>query len=317
MMTLVIMAAGMGSRYGGLKQIDPVGRHGEFILDYSVYDAVKAGFDKVVFIIKKESLDVFRETVGKRLEKVIPVEYAFQEITEVPEGVKVPEGRTKPWGTAHAVWSCRNLVDGPFAVINADDFYGREAFRLLHDFFLEQPEDTSKYHYCMAGYLLRNTLTENGHVARGVCTADNGYLTTVTERTKIQRNQGQTQFYEEGQGWTDIDENSIVSMNCWGFTPDIFGEIELQMQKFFKDSTDGLAKKEFFLPSVVQELMDAGKCDVKVMDTPAKWYGVTYHEDKEKIVAFIEQMIGEGVYPETLWNGKGECECWIRSKTKL
>lgn len=305
MMTLVIMAAGMGSRYGGLKQIDPVGRHGEFILDYSVYDAVKAGFDKVVFIIKKENLDVFRETVGKRLEKVIPVEYAFQEITEVPEGVKVPEG-TKPWGTAHAVWSCRNLVDGPFAVINADDFYGREAFRLLHDFFLEQPEDTSKYHYCMAGYLLRNTLTENGHVARGVCTADNGYLTTVTERTKIQRNQGQTQFYEEGQGWTDIDENSIVSMNCWGFTPDIFGEIELQMQKFFKDSTDGLAKKEFFLPSVVQELMDAGKCDVKVMDTPAKWYGVTYHEDKEKIVAFIEQMIGEGVYPETLWNGKGE-----------
>ena len=259
MMTLVIMAAGMGSRYGGLKQIDPVGRHGEFILDYSVYDAVKAGFDKVVFIIKKENLDVFRETVGKRLEKVIPVEYAFQEITEVPEGVEVPEGRTKPWGTAHAVWSCRNLVDGPFAVINADDFYGREAFRLLHDFFLEQPEDTSKYHYCMAGYLLRNTLTENGHVARGVCTADNGYLTTVTERTKIQRNQGQTQFYEEGQGWTDIDENSIVSMNCWGFTPDIFGEIELQMQKFFKDSTDGLAKKEFFLPSVVQELMDAGK----------------------------------------------------------
>lgn len=197
-------------------------------------------------------------------------------------------------------------MDGPFAVINADDFYGREAFRLLHDFFPEQPEDTSKYHYCMAGYLLRNTLTENGHVARGVCTADNGYLTTVTERTKIQRNQGQTQFYEEGEGWTDIDENSIVSMNCWGFTPDIFGEIELQMQKFFKDSTDGLAKKEFFLPSVVQELMDAGKCDVKVMDTPAKWYGVTYHEDKEKIVAFIEQMIGEGVYPETLWNGKGE-----------
>ncbi len=306
MMTLVIMAAGMGSRYGGLKQIDPVGRHGEFILDYSVYDAVKAGFDKVVFIIKKENLDVFRETVGKRLEKVIPVEYAFQEITEVPEGVKVPEGRTKPWGTAHAVWSCRNLVDGPFAVINADDFYGREAFRLLHDFFLEQPEDTSKYHYCMAGYLLRNTLTENGHVARGVCTADNGYLTTVTERTKIQRNQGQTQFYEEGQGWTDIDENSIVSMNCWALPLIYSVKIELQMQKFFKDSTDGLAKKEFFLPSVVQELMDAGKCDVKVMDTPAKWYGVTYHEDKEKIVAFIEQMIGEGVYPETLWNGKGE-----------
>ena len=166
MMTLVIMAAGMGSRYGGLKQIDPVGRHGEFILDYSVYDAVKAGFDKVVFIIKRENLDVFRETVGKRLEKVIPVEYAFQEITEVPEGARVPKDRTKPWGTAHAVWSCRNLVNGPFAVINAYDFYGREAFTLLHDFFMNLPKDTSKYHFCMAGYLLKNTLTENGHVAR-------------------------------------------------------------------------------------------------------------------------------------------------------
>lgn len=306
MMTLVIMAAGMGSRYGGLKQIDPVGRHGEFILDYSVYDAVKAGFEKVVFIIKKENLDVFRETVGKRLEKVIPVAYAFQEIDQVPEGVQVPEGRTKPWGTAHAVWSCRDLVDGPFAVINADDFYGREAFTLLHDFFLHMPDDTSRYHFCMAGYLLKNTLTENGHVARGVCTADHGYLTSVTERTKIQRNHGQTQFYEEGRDWTDIDENSIVSMNCWGFTPDLFREIEQQMQAFFADSTDGLAKKEFFLPSVVQELMDFRKCDVKVMDTPAKWYGVTYHEDKEKIVAFIEQMIEEGVYPENLWKEKGE-----------
>lgn len=306
MMTLVIMAAGMGSRYGGLKQIDPVGRHGEFILDYSVYDAVKAGFDKVVFIIKRENLDVFRETVGKRLEKVIPVEYAFQEITEVPEGARVPKDRTKPWGTAHAVWSCRNLVNGPFAVINADDFYGRDAFTLLHDFFMNLPKDTSKYHFCMAGYLLKNTLTENGHVARGICTADDGYLTTVTERTKIQRNQGQTQFYEEDRGWTDIDENSIVSMNCWGFTPDIFREIEAQMREFFADSTDGLAKKEFFLPSVVQELMDTQKCDVKVMDTPAKWYGVTYHEDKEKIVNFIDRMIHEGTYPETLWNEKGE-----------
>ena len=306
MMTLVIMAAGMGSRYGGLKQIDPVGRHGEFILDYSVYDAVKAGFDKVVFIIKRENLDVFRETVGKRLEKVIPVEYAFQEITEVPEGSRVPKDRTKPWGTAHAVWSCRNLVNGPFAVINADDFYGREAFTLLHDFFMNLPKDTSKYHFCMAGYLLKNTLTENGHVARGICTADDGYLTTVTERTKIQRNQGQTQFYEEDRGWTDIDENSIVSMNCWGFTPDIFREIEDQMREFFADSTDGLAKQEFFLPSVVQELMDTQKCDVKVMDTPAKWYGVTYHEDKEKIVNFIDRMIHEGTYPETLWNEKGE-----------
>ena len=306
MMTLVIMAAGIGSRYGGLKQIYPVGRHGEFILDYSVYDAVKAGFYKVVFIIKRENLDVFRETVGKRLEKVIPVEYAFQEITEVPEGARVPKDRTKPWGTAHAVCSCRNLVNGPFAVINADDFYGREAFTLLHDFFMNLPKDTSKYHFCMAGYLLKNTLTENGHVARGVCTADDGYLTTVTERTKIQRNQGQTQFYEEDRGWTDIDENSIVSMNCWGFTPDIFREIEDQMLEFFADSTDGLAKKEFFLPSVVQELMDTQKCDVKAIDTPAKWYGVTYHEDKEKIVNFIDRMIHEGTYPETLWNEKGE-----------
>ena len=306
MMTLVIMAAGMGSRYGGLKQIDPIGAHGEFIVDYSIYDAVKAGFDKVVFVIKKENLEQFRETIGARLEKVIPVEYAFQELTEVPEGVIVPEGRTKPWGTAHAVWSCRNLVDGPFAVINADDFYGREAFSLLHDFFQDPQTDSEKYHFCMTGYLLKNTLTENGHVARGVCSAENGLLKTVVERTKIQRNDGQAQFFEEGEGWTDIDDNSIVSMNCWGFTPEIFQEIETLMQSFFAENKDGLEKKEFFLPTVVQELIDTNACDVRVMDTTAKWYGVTYHEDKAKIVEFMKRMTEDGVYPENLWNAKGE-----------
>ena len=306
MMTLVIMAAGMGSRYGGLKQIDPIGAHGEFIVDYSIYDAVKAGFDKVVFVIKKENLEQFRETIGARLEKVIPVEYAFQELTEVPEGVIVPEGRTKPWGTAHAVWSCRNLVDGPFAVINADDFYGREAFSLLHDFFQDPQTDSEKYHFCMTGYLLKNTLTENGHVARGVCSAENGLLKTVVERTKIQRNDGQAQFFEEGEGWTDIDDNSIVSMNCWGFTPEIFQEIETLMQSFFAENKDGLEKKEFFLPTVVQELIDTNACDVRVMDTTAKWYGVTYHEDKAKIVEFMKRMTEDGVYPENLWNTKGE-----------
>jgi NDP-sugar pyrophosphorylase family protein len=302
-LTLVIMAAGMGSRYGGLKQIDPIGKHGEFIIDYSIYDAIKAGFNKVVFIIKEENYEVFRDTVGKRVEKLVDVKYAFQKNDAVPEGTIIPEGRTKPWGTAHAVYSCKELVNENFAVINADDFYGRDSFVQLADFLKEKVETGEKYHFAMAGFILNNTLTENGHVARGVCTTDeNNYLKNVTERTKIQYNDGKVQFFEEGDGWTTIDPNSTVSMNCWGFTPDIFVEIRKQMTDFFKKDLSILAKAEFFLPSVVQNLIDNGTCDVKVLNTTAKWYGVTYHEDKEEIVSFISKQIENGVYPDNLWN---------------
>lgn len=302
-LTLVIMAAGMGSRYGGLKQIDPIGKHGEFIIDYSIYDAIKAGFNKVVFIIKEENFDVFHDTVGKRVEKLVDVKYAFQKNDAIPVGTIIPEGRTKPWGTAHAVYSCKDLVNENFAVINADDFYGRDSFVQLADFLKEKVDAGEKYHFAMAGFILKNTLTENGHVARGVCTTDeSNYLKNVTERTKIQYNEGKVQFFEEGNGWTTIDPNSTVSMNCWGFTPDIFGEIKEQMTDFFKQDSNILAKAEFFLPSVVQNLIDNGKCDVKVLNTSAKWYGVTYHEDKEEIVKFISNQIENGVYPENLWN---------------
>jgi len=300
-MTLVIMAAGMGSRYGGLKQIDPVGRQGEFILDYSIYDAIQAGFDKVVFIIKEENLSLFRDTVGKRVEKVIPAEYVFQKVTDVPSGVVIPAERTKPWGTAHAVLCCADAVKDNFAVINADDFYGRDAFRMLGDFLKKTPERSTPSHYCMAGYILANTLTENGHVARGVCRMDtDGFLTSVTERTKIQRNNSQTQYFENGI-WTDLPETSTVSMNCWGFTPKLFDAIRAGWKPFFEANKDNLQKAEYFLPSVVTNQINDGSCDVRVLKTTAKWFGVTYHEDRATVVQAISDMTDEGIYPDGLW----------------
>ncbi len=300
-MTLVIMAAGMGSRYGGLKQIDPVGRHGEFILDYSIYDAIQAGFDKVVFIIKEENLALFRDTVGKRVEKVIPVNYVFQKVTDVPAGVQIPADRTKPWGTAHAVLCCADVVKDNFAVINADDFYGRDAFKMLGEFLKTVPENSSPSHYCMAGYILANTLTENGHVARGVCCTDeNNFLTSVTERTKIQRNNGQTQYFENDI-WTDLPETSTVSMNCWGFTPKLFDAIRAGWSKFFEENQNNLLKAEYFLPSVVTNQINDGTCDVTVLKTSAKWFGVTYHEDRATVVQKISDMTDEGIYPDGLW----------------
>ena len=300
-MTLVIMAAGMGSRYGGLKQVDPVGRKGEFILDYSIYDAIQAGFDKVVFIIKEENLSLFRDTVGKRLEKAIPVEYVFQKVSDVPAGVCVPAERTKPWGTAHAVLCCADVVKDNFAVINADDFYGRDAFLMLGKFLKDAPQDSVPSHYCMAGYILANTLTENGHVARGVCCTDeNGFLTSVTERTKIQRNNGQTQFCENDV-WTDLPEDSIVSMNCWGFTPKLFDAIRAGWSSFFAENENNLLKAEYFLPSVVTNQINDGSCDVKVLKTSAKWFGVTYHEDRAAVVQKISDMTDAGIYPDGLW----------------
>lgn len=301
-MTLVIMAAGMGSRYGGLKQVDPVGANGEFILDYSIYDAIKAGFNKVVFIIKEENYQLFRETVGKRIEKHIQVQYVFQKMDQLPVHVVIPKDRQKPWGTAHAVYCCKDVVNENFAVINADDFYGRESFKLLAD-FLSCAKTDDKYHFCMAGFILANTLTENGHVARGICTSTDGaYLQSVTERTKIQKNGSFIQYFEEGTGWVTLPERCTVSMNCWGFTPEIFNEIEAELKSFFSCNETNLLKSECYLPTVVQRLIDQKKCDVKICSTSARWYGVTYHADKDILVNFIRSSAKDGSYPSPLWN---------------
>ena len=295
--TLVVLAAGMGSRYGGLKQVDPVGPSGEAILDYSVFDASRAGFGKVVFIIRKDFEEVFREKVGKKYEGIMEVAYAFQDLNDLPPPYVVPEGRSKPWGTAHAVLCCKDVVKDNFAVINADDFYGEDAFKLLADHL----KTAQGGDFCMIGYQLKNTLTENGSVSRGVCEFDeNSLLTSVCERTKIQRNNGIIQFFEEESGWSDLNENTTVSMNCWGFTPDIFKGISSQMSAFFKDNADKLEKAEFYLPSVVQKMIDNKQCTAKVMTTTAKWYGVTYPEDKAFVKTSIANLIKNGEYPEKL-----------------
>ena len=301
--TLVIMAAGMGSRYGGLKQIDPIDPQGHIIMDYSIYDAVQAGFGKVIFIIKKENEADFRESIGNRMEKRIPVEYVFQDLHNIPDGYEVPEGRVKPWGTGHAVLSCLPVVDGPFAVINADDYYGQEAFRLIHD-FLVNTEDGDKYQYAMVGYKLYNTLTENGHVARGVCSVDeNGKLTDIVERTRIEKKGDGAAFTEDdGQTWTELPEETLVSMNLWGFTSSYLDELDKRFAKFLeKNLPVNPLKCEYFIPFVVDELLKEGKAEVTVLKSIDKWYGVTYKEDKEMVVKAIQGLKDEGKYSEKLW----------------
>lgn len=298
-MTLVIMAAGMGSRYGGLKQIDPITPHGEFIVDFSIYDAVKVGFDKVVFIIKEENYEIFRETVGARIEGAVKVEYVFQALDKIPEGYSVPEGRVKPWGTAHAALMAADAVNEPFAIINSDDFYGRDAFQQLYDYMSGADR---KNHFAMAGYVLENTITENGYVSRGVCNVDGGKLQNVVERTKIQENDGVIQYFENDE-WHDLDRNAIVSMNCWAFTPEIFDMLKTGLAEFLDKlpkAKDPL-KAEYFLPFLVQSRIDSGECDVTVLKTSAKWYGVTYAEDKPTFVEFIKSQTAAGVYPDGLW----------------
>lgn len=298
-MTLVILAAGMGSRYGGLKQLDPISDKGEFIIDFSIYDAIRAGFEKVVFVIKRENYEIFAETVGNRVADKIKVEYAFQDILSVPNGFSVPDGRTKPWGTAHAVLAAKDLVNDNFAVINSDDFYGRDAFMKLAA-HLKEADRSEKAHCCMVGYILDNTLTENGTVSRGECSVDeNGYLIDVKERTKLQRD-GDMAAYEEDGAWHRIPRDTIVSMNCLGFTPAVFDHIEKGFGDFLSNMSDPM-KSEYYIPTAIKEMMAKSVADMKVYSTDAVWHGVTYLEDKENVQKSIRKMISDGIYPDGLW----------------
>lgn len=297
---LVIMAAGMGSRYGGLKQMDPMDEQGHIIMDFSVYDAREAGFEKVVFIIKKEFEDVFRRTIGDRVSRSMEVAYAFQDLNDLPEGFSVPESRVKPWGTAHALLSARHVVNGPFVAINADDYYGKQAFRDQYRFLTETEDESSRYHYSMSGYHLANTLTENGHVSRGVCTTDaRGYLTDIVERTRIEWKDGVPAYtLDEGVTWTSLPAETPVSMNMWGFGRSFLAETEARFADFLnRGLAENPMKCEYYIPSVVHELLAAGRADVRVMTTPDKWYGVTYKEDKPMVQKAIADMKARGLYP--------------------
>ena len=302
---LVVMAAGMGSRYGGLKQIDPVGNHGEAILDYSLYDAYEAGFRTAVIVIKEAIREDFMSTVGKRLEKCpMEIRYAYQELTKLPEGFSVPEGRVKPWGTSHAVLCAAEAVDGaPFAAINADDYYGKTAYQHIYH-FLESAQDSDKYAYCMVAYNMGNTVTENGSVARGICQADeNSFLTSVVERTRIEQYEGGIHFTTDGgESWVDVAADVPVSMNMWGFTNSFMEELKARFPKFLaEDMPRNPAKAEMFLPSNVSQLIQEGKATVKMLRTPDKWYGVTYAADKPTVIAALKQLTAEGKYPDGLW----------------
>ena len=299
--TLVIMAAGMGSRFGGLKQIEPVGPCGEIILDYSVYDAVRAGFDKVIFIIKKEIEEDFRAITDGRYDGKIKVEYAFQDLNNLPEGFTCPEGRVKPWGTAHAIYSCKGLIDGPFAVINADDYYGVETFKVIYDELTREKGDRGVYEFSMVGFRVENTLTENGHVARGVCKIEDGYMTDIVERTKIMYRDGKIMFTEDEEVWEEIPEGTPVSMNLWGFTSEILTEIENRFADFLRKNADNALKCEYYIPLGVDELVKEGKARVKALDTAEKWYGVTYKEDETSVMDALREKSEKGLYPKPLW----------------
>ena len=297
---LVIMAAGMGSRYGGLKQLDPVDNDGHIIMDFSMYDAKRAGFEKVVFIIKHEIEEEFKEHVGKRMEKYMDVAYAYQNIDNIPEGYEVPEGRVKPWGTAHAVYSCMDEIDGPFAVINADDYYGKEAFVKIHEFLVENYTPEKSKELCMAGFILGNTLSDNGTVTRGICAVDeNDYLTDVVETYEIKK----TSDGAESQG-NRIDVNAHVSMNMWGLTPEFVGLLEEGFVEFFENIKGDEAKElkgEYLLPIYIDELLKKGKVSVRLLETQDKWFGVTYKEDKPVVVESFAKLIADGVYQKDLF----------------
>lgn len=300
-MTLFILAAGMGSRYGGLKQIDRFTEHGEFIIDFSIYDAIKAGFDRVVFVIKKENFEVFKETVGHRIENKVKVEYVFQGLDSFVDADKIPAERVKPWGTTHALLCGKEVLNDGFAVINADDFYGRDAFMKAAEFIKNADENGT--HYCMVGYHLGNTLTDNGSVARGECHTDNnGMLTKITERTKLFKEEGGA-YYEENGETVHIPNETVVSMNFWGFGPKVFEGLDEDFTAFLNDAEREPLKSECLLPNTIGKMINEGKCDVKVLTTSAKWFGVTYANDKPDVIAKLRALIDAGEYPQNgLWN---------------
>ncbi|MBQ9969914.1 MAG: nucleotidyltransferase [Oscillospiraceae bacterium] len=299
--SLVILAAGMGSRFGGLKQITPIGDNGELIIDFSIYDALRAGFKKVVFIIKEENEADFERLIGSKVRPFAEVQYCYQSMTDIPPDQSAPEGRTKPWGTGHAALCCRSVVDGPFAVINSDDYYGPQAFQLLYD-YLSTAKDDELAHYAMVGYRLGNTLTENGSVSRGVCEEnEEHFLTCITERTKIE-GRGSVAVFKEEDGEQELSLDTVVSMNMWAFTASALEALQQEFELFFAQKVlmDPM-KAEFYLPSAVDAMIKAGKADVKVLRSPDKWYGVTYKEDKESVGAAMKNLKVNGTYPQELW----------------
>lgn len=300
--TLVIMAAGIGSRFGGgIKQLEPVGPAGEIIMDYSIHDALEAGFNKIVFIIRKDLEKDFKEIIGKRIEKIADVSYAFQELDDLPDGFCKPAERTKPWGTGQAILSCKGLLNDPFIVINADDYYGKEAFVKIHDYLVNWTPIPGKFNFCMAGFILGNTLSDNGGVTRGVCNIDENYhLADVDETSDIIKTKEGAAIRMTDGSLKPIDAKSYVSMNMWGFTPDLLDELETGFAKFLSDVKEGDLKKEYLLPIIVDQLIKSDKAQVTLLETNDKWFGVTYKEDKETVVESFRKLIAEGVYSNPL-----------------
>lgn len=301
---LVIMAAGIGSRFGGgIKQLEPVGPNGEIIMDYSIHDALEAGFNRIIFVIRHDLEKDFKEIIGNRIEKLAPVSYAYQELSDLPDGFAVPEGRKKPWGTGQAILSIRDLIKEPFAVINADDYYGKDGFRKLHDYMVNEMDETAPvYDLCMGGFILSNTLSENGTVTRGVCeVTEQGTLKQVRETYDIKRTEDGMQAFDKEGNPVHVDENQPVSMNMWGLTPSFVKELEKGFQKFLSELEDGDVKSEYLLPSLIDEKIQSGQATVRVLKTMDRWFGVTYKEDKESVVASIRQLIADGEYPEKLF----------------
>ncbi len=301
--TLVVMAAGMGSRYGGLKQIDPIDSYGNVIIDFSIYDALKAGFKKIVFVIKHQIEADFKACIGDRISKVVDVEYVYQELDKIPEGFEIPEGRVKPWGTAHAILCCKDVIDGPFAVINSDDYYGPTAYKVLYDHLMNENKD-DKFGIALVGYKLSNTLTDKGSVARGICVVEDGKLQKIDERTQIEMNGADAKFTEDGgKTYTALSGDSIASMNMWGYNKEFIDELEKRFPEFLSTTVkENPLKSEFFLPIVVDNMLKDGIASVDVLTTPDKWYGVTYAEDKPQVTAGIQSLKDKGLYPEKLWN---------------
>ena len=297
---LLVMAAGLGSRYGGLKQLDKIGPNGEIILELSSYDAIKSGFEKIIFILRAEIVEEFKELIGNKLSQFAEIEYVIQDMNNIPEGFNIPTGRVKPWGTGHAILCAKDIVKSPFLVINADDYYGQESFKLMYDYLSTNTEEN---HHAMVGYKLKNTLSENGHVARGICTVEDGELKEIVERTKIIKRDESAFYTEDEKEWIELDYNSIVSMNMWGFMNSIFEITEEGFKNFLQNNlNNNPLKAEYFIPLVVSDLINSGKGKVKVINSKDKWYGVTYQEDKALVKEAIKKMIDEGKYKKNLWD---------------